>query len=153
MQPIKIFIAALGLAAITALAQPPAGGPNGAGGPGGFGAPHPRGPSAGNIERLTVLLDLDPYQKQEVERVMKEQREAMQAERKAHEATGERPTFAEVQSQREQAREDTLAKLQNVLSELQITKLKLLMEPPAGGPGGRRGPPRDGDGPPADEGE
>ena len=91
-----------------------------------------------------MLLDLDPYQKQEVERVMKEQRETMQAERKAHEATGERPSFAEVQSRREQVREDTLGKLQNVLSELQMTKLKLLMEPPSGGPGGRRGPPADG---------
>ena len=37
MQPIKILIATLSLAATAGLAQPPAGGPNGAGAPGGFG--------------------------------------------------------------------------------------------------------------------
>ena len=79
-----------------------------------------------------MLLDLDAYQKQEVERVLTEQRATMQAQRKAHEATGERPSFAEMQARREQLRDDTIAKLQNILSELQITKLKLLMEPPAG---------------------
>jgi hypothetical protein len=142
MQPIKILIATFGLTAAAAFAQPPDGGP-------GFGGRG--GPPGANIERLTVLLDLDPYQKQEVERVLTEQRTAQQAERKAHEATGERPPFAEVQAHRAQVRDETVAKLQNVLSEQQITKLKLLMEPPAGGPGGRRGPPRGGDKPGADD--
>jgi hypothetical protein len=133
MQPIKILVAALGLAATAALAQPA---PGGFGGPGGRGA---------DIERLAVLLDLDPYQKQEVERVLEEQREAARAERDAREATDERPSFEELQSRREQAREGTITKLQGVLTELQITKLKLLMEPRAGGEGRRRGPPRDAD--------
>src|SRR5262245_6282189 len=127
----KTLIAVAAFAAAgTAFAQPP-------GGPGGRG-----GPPGPNIERLTVLLDLDAYQKTEVERVLKEQRETMQAERKAHEATGERPSFAEMQSRREQAQQDTLTKLQSVLTEQQITKFKLLMEPPAGG---RFRGPRDGD--------
>jgi hypothetical protein len=129
MQPIKILVATLGLAATAALAQPA---------PGGFG-----GPRVADIERLAVLLDLDPYQKQEVERVLKEQREAARAERDAREADDERPSLEEMRSRREQAREGTITKLQGVLSELQITKLKLLMEPPAGGYGKRRGPPRD----------
>jgi hypothetical protein len=133
MQPIKILIATLGLAATAAFAQPP-GGPDGHGGRG--------GPPGANLERLTVLLDLDAYQKTQVERVLKEQRETMQAQRNAHEATGERPSFSEMQSLREQARADTITKLQSVLTELQITKFKLLTEPPAGRPGGRRGPPR-----------
>jgi hypothetical protein len=122
MQTTKILVAALGLAATVALAQPP---------PGGFG-----GPPGADIERLTVLLDLDPYQKQEVERVMKEQRAAFRAER---EATDERPSFEEMQARREQVLQATIAKLQGVLTEQQITKLKLLMEPPAGGLGRRRG--------------
>lgn len=136
MQPIKILIATLGLAATAAFAQPPSG-PGGPGGPGGLG-----GPPGANLERLTVLLDLDAYQKTQVERVLNEQRETMQAERKAHEAPGERPSFTQMQSRREQVREDTITKLQSVLTEQQITKFKLLMEPPAGRPGGRRGPPR-----------
>jgi hypothetical protein len=146
MQPIKIFIAACALAATAALAQPP-GGP----GHGGFGGPGPGGPPEANLERLAVLLDLDPYQKQEVERVLKEQRDTMQAERKALEGTGERPSFADIQSRREHAREDTITKLQGVLSELQITKLKLLL-PAEGGRGGRPGPPRSGGDNPAADG-
>jgi hypothetical protein len=91
------------------------------------------------MERLTVLLDLDAYQKQEVERVLKEQREAARAERATREgADGERPSFAEMQALREQADEETITKLQSVLTEQQIAKLKLLMEPPAEA---RRGPP------------
>ena len=58
-----------------------------------------------------------------------------------------------MQSRREQARDDTVTKLQNVLSEQQITKLKLRMEPPAGVRGGRRGPPRSGDEPAASDGK
>jgi len=146
MTPIRILVATLGLAATAALAQPPAG--SGRPGPG----PVFGGPPGQNIERLAVLLDLDAYQKQEVERVFKEQRDAMQAQRKAHESSGERPSFEDLQTQREQVREDTIAKLQNVLSELQMTKLKLLMEPPppARGFGGHRGPPRAGDTPAGD---
>ena len=137
MQSIKILIATLGLAATAAFAQPP-------GGPGGFGG-GPGGAPGANIERLAVLLDLDPYQKQEVERVLTEQREAAQAQREANKSTGERPSFADMQSRREQAVTETVGKLQNILSEQQITKLKLLMEPGPGGRGGRRGPPRAGD--------
>jgi Spy/CpxP family protein refolding chaperone len=145
MKTIKMLAATVALslgAATAAFAQPPAGadGPPGRG-YGGHGG-GPGGP--GNIERLSVLLDLDAYQKQEVERVLTEQRDAALAQRKANRESGERPTFDEMQARREQRREDTFAKLKNVLSDTQMTKLKLLMEPPAGGPGGRRGPPREG---------
>jgi hypothetical protein len=131
MKALKTLVATLGLAATAAIAQTPAGG--GLGGPGGV-----RG---FDIERLAVLLDLDAYQKQEVERVLTEQRETMQAERKARDAAAERPSIEEMRSLREQARESTITKLQTVLTELQITKLKLLMERPADGRIGRRGPP------------
>jgi hypothetical protein len=120
MQPVKILIALFGLAAATAASAQPAGGPR-------------HGPPGQDIERLAVLLDLDAYQKTEVERVLNEQRATMQAERKAHEASGERPSFEEMHARREQAHQDTLTKLASVLTELQITKFKLLTEPPAGG--------------------
>jgi hypothetical protein len=122
MRPITLLVATLGVVATAAFAQPP-------GGPG-FGGPG--APLGANIERLTVLLDLDAYQKQEVERVLKEQGEAVRAQRATHEgAGGERRSFAEMQALREQAREETITKLQGVLTEQQIAKLKLLMEPPA----------------------
>jgi hypothetical protein len=133
MKAIKILVATLGLAATAALAQAPAGG----------GLEGPGGARGFDIERLAVLLDLDAYQKQEVERVLTEQREAVRAERNARETTGERPSIEEMRAFREQAREGTITKLQTVLTELQITKFKLLMERPADGRGGRRGPPRD----------
>lgn len=133
MRPITLLVATLGVVATAAFAQPP-GGP----GFGGLGAP-----LGANIERLTVLLDLDAYQKQEVERVLKEQREAVRVELATREgAGGERRSFAEMQALREQTREETITRLQLVLTEQQIAKLKLLMEPPAGA---RFGPPNVGD--------
>lgn len=126
MRHVVTFMVCALLGATSALAQP-------SGPPRHFG-------EAGDIERLAVLLDLDAYQKDQVERILNEQREQLQAQRKAHEETGERPLFEEIQAVREQAYNDTLTKLQSVLTELQMTKFKLLTERPAGGPGGHRGP-------------
>lgn len=136
MRHIYTVIGCMLLGTASAWAQPP-GPPS-----------HVRG--AGDIERLAILLDLDAYQKDRVQTILNEQREQLQALRRAHEETGERPSFEEMHAAREQAYNDTLTKLQSVLSELQMTKFKLLMEPPAGGPGGRRGPRPPGGGPPTD---
>ena len=92
--------------------------------------PHgPHGPPGMDIDRLTVLLDLDPYQKQQVAQVLNDQRNAMRAERQANEASGTRPNFADVQAHRLDAQQQM------------ITKLKVLMEPPTGGRGYRGTPP------------
>jgi hypothetical protein len=119
------FLAVLGLAAGSASAQPP--------------GPPPGG--AFDIERLAVLLDLDAYQKGEVERIFKEQRDARVAEREQRAATDERPSPEEFRARREQDREALFGKLQNTLTQQQIEKLKLLTEPPQGPRGGRRGGP------------
>jgi hypothetical protein len=104
--------------------------------------PHgPHGPPRLDIDRLTVLLDLDPYQKQQVAQVLSDQRTAMRAERQANEASGTRPSFADMQARRAEAQQQTITKLTGVLSDAQITKLKVLMEPPSGGRGGRGPPP------------
>ncbi len=108
-------------------------------------AAQPPGPPPGarmDIDRLAILLDLDPYQKGEVERVLKEQRDAMLAAREARAAEGaERPSFEDVRASREALQQETLTKLSAVLSELQITKFKLLTERPDGGRGPRGRPP------------
>jgi hypothetical protein len=127
MQRFKYLVAVLGLAAAAISAQP--GGPP-RGGPGG----------PPDMERLTVLLDLDTYQQGEVKRILEEQRAAMRATRPQVAETGERPSFEEMRARREQSQQEVLTKLQSVLTESQITKFKVLMEPPQG-PGGRRGPP------------
>jgi hypothetical protein len=140
MNQLKIFVAVLGMVAAAASAQPPGppgGPPHGGPGPGpGFGGPP-------DIDRLVILLDLDPYQTGEVQRVLTAQREAMKAERQQHAAAGDhqRPSFEEMRARR-QANEDAIVgQLKNVLSDTQITKLKVLMEPPAGGGRGPRGGP------------
>ena len=135
MRSTSYFIATMGLVAATIAttigAQPP--GPP----PGGRGLGAPGGP--GDIERLTILLDLDTYQKGEVERVLKEQRAAFVAEREAAQASGEKPLY-QPRTSPDKVREDTLTKLQSVLTPQQLEKFKVLTERPGPGPG-RRGPP------------
>ena len=141
MNQLKYLVAVLGMAAVVASAQPP-------GPPGGppHGPPH-GGPGFGgppDIERLAILLDLDPYQKGEVQRVLTAQREAMKAERQQHAASGDhqRPSFEEMQARRQANEDSVVGQLKNVLSDTQITKLKVLMEPPPrGGRGPHSGPP------------
>lgn len=132
MKRFHSLIAVVGLAAGVAGAQPP-------------GAPAGGGPL--DIERLTILLDLDAYQKGEVERVLTEQREAQRAAREAQRAAreqeraagGEPPSRDEMRARREQNRDELFGKLQNTLTEQQLTKLKVLTELPPGGRGPRGG--------------
>jgi len=140
MKPIRTTIFALGLAAISYASQaqttsdqptpPPP--PNGWHGP-------PQGPPGFDIDRLTVLLDLDPYQAGQVQQALTDQRNAMRAERQNDKAAGTRPSFQEMQARRAQAEQDLIGKLSTVLSDAQITKLKVLLEPPRGGFGGPPG--------------
>ena len=135
MRHLHTLIVCALLGAPSAFAQPPEGPPR-HGGP-------------GDIDRLAILLDLDAYQKDRVQTILNEQREQLQAQRKAHEDSGQPPSFEEMHAAREQAYNDTLTKLQSVLTELQMMKFKLLTERPAfgpGGPGGRRGPRPPGEG-------
>jgi hypothetical protein len=129
MKRLHLVIAALGLAAGAVIAQPP--------------GPPPGGRF--DLDDLAILLDLDAYQKGEVGRVLNEQREAMRAELEAQRATreqsdaassGERPP----RGQPDARRDELFGKLQNILTEQQMTKLKILMQP-QGGRGGRGGPP------------
>jgi hypothetical protein len=118
MKRLNTIIAVLGLAVGAASAQPP-------------------GPPAGgrfDMDDLAILLDLDAYQKGEVERVLTEQRAAQRAarEERAAAADGERPSREEMLALREQNREALFGKLQNTLTELQLTKLKILLDSPRG---------------------
>jgi hypothetical protein len=134
MRRLNLFIAAaLGLAAAAASAQPP--------------GPLPGGRF--DLDNLAILLDLDAYQKGEVGRVLEEQRAAMLAEREAQRAaresddaaTNERPPRDDMRARREADREELFGKLQNILAEQQMTKLKILMAPPQGGRRPRGGGP------------
>jgi hypothetical protein len=133
MKRLNLLITVLGLAAGAAHAQPP--------------GPPPGGRF--DLDNLAILLDLDPYQKNEVGRVLEEQRAALIAEREAQRAareatdgatTGERPPPEEIRARRAENRDEVLGKLANILSEQQMTKLKILMPmAPQGGRGPRGG--------------
>ena len=128
MQRFTSLLAVLTLtAAAAANAQPP--------------GPPPGGPRF-DIDDLAVLLDLDTYQKGEVDRILKEQRDTMRATRQQFAESGERPTREQMEGAREQNREALLTKLQGVLTEPQIAKFKVLTDRPRGPRG-----PRDGDRP------
>jgi hypothetical protein len=82
------------------------------------------------MERLTTLLDLDTYQKTQVQRVFDEERTAMDASRAQLTATGEQPTPEEMRARRDQVHQETMTKLQGVLTQDQINKLEALEDRP-----------------------
>ena len=90
-----------------------------------------------DMEQMTVLLDLDDYQRSEVERILEEQRAAAMARRDEAQASGARPSREEMQAYRAQAAEDLRTKLQAVLTVEQIEKFEALM-PDRGRGFGRR---------------
>ena len=111
----KFAVLTLAFAPLMTLAQPP-------------------GPRMPDMEKLTILLELDAYQQSEVERILQAQRETMRS-RFDNEA-GERPSREEMRATREAARADVLTQLQSVLTASQIEKFEVLTQRPARG---RRG--------------
>ena len=95
-------------------------------------AESPHGPPPGrfDIDQLEVLLDLDAYQKAEVQRILDSQREAMQAKREQLRESKTRPSFEEMQKEREAARTATRTKLEKLLSEQQLKKFDVLTAAP-----------------------
>jgi hypothetical protein len=91
------------------------------------------------MDDLAILLDLDAYQKGEVERVLAEQRTAMRAAREERADAEARPSRDEMHARREANREELFTKLQSALTEQQLTKLRILLEPPHRGRGPRGG--------------
>jgi Spy/CpxP family protein refolding chaperone len=100
------------LAAQLALAQqPPAGAP-------------PRG--GPRIEMMARELGLDDTQKAEVKRILEEQRAKHDAERKAFEASGQRPTPEEMRATFQQHDQELIQALSGVLTPDQLTKFKAM---------------------------
>ena len=137
MKPIRTAIFALCLAAASyaSQAQTTSDQPTPPPGPHGW---HGRGPGL-DINKVTVLLDLDPYQQGQVQQALTDERNAQRAQHQSDKAAGTRPSFQEMQARRAQAEQDLVGKLSTVLSDGQITKLKVLLEPPHGPPGGATG--------------
>lgn len=90
-------------------------------------APHHgmRGP---DMDRMALLLDLDAYQKTEVEKILKEHQEQRRAAFEAAKASGTRPSREEMKTLREQSKQELNTKLSGVLNETQMKKLEALRE-------------------------
>jgi len=105
-------------------------------------APATEAPAQGaeRMDRMALLLDLDAYQKTEVEKILKEHHEQMRSEHEAARASGTRPTREEMQAKREQAQQELHTKLSGVLNETQLKKFDALREgrPGPGRFGGRK---------------
>ena len=91
------------------------------------GGPGHRGP---DMDRMAILLDLNDSQKVEVQKVLEEQREKMQTVREQHRASGTRPSPEDRQKMRETMRQETVTKLQEVLTPEQIKKFEALTDRP-----------------------
>jgi Spy/CpxP family protein refolding chaperone len=99
----------------------------------------PQGPPGPNMDRLALLLDLNDYQKTEVEKVLKEQHEQFRAAREQAKSSGERPTREEMRAKHEQMKQELHTKLSSVLDEQQLKKFDALQEQRGGFGGPRRG--------------
>lgn len=101
-------------------------------------APHAHSHGAMDIDKLEILLDLDAYQKQELQKIFDARREAMIAKRKELRAAQTRPNFEEMRSAREAEQKQTRAQLEKLLTEQQLKKFDVLAERPARGHKPRR---------------
>ncbi|GEM_PF-1237286 len=81
-----------------------------------------------DIDKLAVLLDLDDYQKQEVDSILAAKREAAEAKREEFKASGTRPDRETMRAEHEAMRAATRDELAAVLTPSQLEKFELLME-------------------------
>jgi Spy/CpxP family protein refolding chaperone len=84
------------------------------------------------IDRLAILLDLTDTQKLQVQQVLDEERQQMRAQWQQQRASGAKPDFRQLRAAMHQQRQQTLAKLQALLSADQFRKFQVLMTPRRG---------------------
>ena len=92
------------------------------------------------LERLTIVLDLDDYQRAEVKKVLEAQRAKMEAQRAQFKASGERPSFEQMRAAHEASKKETEDALSSVLTAEQLKKFDAFMADRGPPPGGPRGP-------------
>jgi hypothetical protein len=93
------------------------------------------GPGTERMDRMALLLDLDAYQKTEVEKILKAHHEKKRGEFETARASGTRPTREEMQAKREESQQELRTQLSGVLNETQLKKFEALHEGRGFGPG------------------
>jgi Spy/CpxP family protein refolding chaperone len=96
-----------------------------------FAAPHEGHPGP-DMDRMATLLDLNDSQKAEVQKILNEQHEKMEAKHAELRASGTKPTREEREQFHKEMKQDMDTKLQAVLSPEQIKKFDALMDHPRG---------------------
>ena len=87
------------------------------------------------MDRMALLLDLDAYQKTEMQKVLTAHHEKMRTEHQALRASGTRPSREEMQARREQSQLELRTQLSGILNETQLQKFEALREGRRHGPG------------------
>jgi hypothetical protein len=90
----------------------------------------PPGPAWMSIDKLEILLDLDAYQKQEVQKILEARHAARRAKREQMRNAETRPSFDQMQTERATAQAETRTQLAKILSEIQLKKFDVLTERP-----------------------
>jgi Spy/CpxP family protein refolding chaperone len=85
-----------------------------------------------DMDRMAVLLDLNDSQKAEVQKILNEQHEKLDAKHEELKAAGTKPTREERQKFHEEMKQDMTTKLQGVLTPEQMKKFDALMDHPRG---------------------
>ena len=85
-----------------------------------------------DMDRMAVLLDLNDSQKAEVQKILNEQHQKLDAKHAELRAAGTKPTREERAKFHQELKQDTVTKLQAVLSPEQIKKFEALTDHPRG---------------------
>jgi TolA-binding protein len=82
------------------------------------------------LDRMAILLDLTPGQKQSLEAALQQQRQEMRTFWESQKVSGAKPNFQVMRQERQQLQQQLLSTMQNQgLSEGQLQKLQILMTP------------------------
>jgi Spy/CpxP family protein refolding chaperone len=88
----------------------------------------PHGGPGPDMDRMAILLDLNDSQKAEVQKILSEQHDKVDAVHQEQRAAGTKPTREERAKFHEELKQDTITKLQAVLSPEQIKKFEALTD-------------------------
>jgi Spy/CpxP family protein refolding chaperone len=89
---------------------------------------HPHGGPGPNMDRMAILLELNDSQKAEVQKILQEQHDKLDAVHEQQRAAGTKPTREERVKFHEELKQDLATKLQAVLSPEQMKKFEALTD-------------------------
>ena len=88
----------------------------------------PHGGAGHDMDRMAILLDLNDSQKAEVQKILQEQHDKLDAVHEQQRAAGTKPTREERAKFHEELKQDMATKLQAVLSPEQMKKFEALTD-------------------------